>query len=107
MEETSVTYDQETRNKKEAESNFHSLYTLSQHQNPTSSDKNNDLNGIKNELMEEVKTQYSEKVSRNVYLSYILAGGNACQILFLILVCILTEILGTGGDWWISYWYVE
>ncbi|XP_060872271.1 probable multidrug resistance-associated protein lethal(2)03659 isoform X2 [Metopolophium dirhodum] len=43
-------------------------------------------------------------VSHSIYSSYISAGGNTFKILFLLFICIFTQMLGTGGDYWISYW---
>lgn len=48
----------------------------------------------------------SGSVSRGVYIAYISAGGSFVKISCLIFVCLLTQILGTGGDYWISYWYI-
>lgn len=105
---TSITYDQGTRCKVEDESNSHSLCVLSRHQSQTTIDKNNESKGIVENPTDMAESQSSEHdVPDNVYSSYISAGGNACRIIFLLLVCILTELLGTGGDWWIGYWYVS
>lgn len=67
----------------------------------------NKLNGTQAEPVEVAETRSSGKVSRSVYLSYISAGGNAFKILFLLFICIFTQVLGTGGDYWISYWYFD
>eukprot|EP00102_Acyrthosiphon_pisum_P027033 XP_016664243.1 PREDICTED: probable multidrug resistance-associated protein lethal(2)03659 isoform X1 [Acyrthosiphon pisum] len=68
----------------------------------------NKLNGVLNEHKEVAETRSSGNVSRSVYLSYISAGGNIFKISFLLFVCIFTQVLGTGGDYWISYWvYLE
>ncbi|KAF0706159.1 putative multidrug resistance-associated protein lethal(2)03659, partial [Aphis craccivora] len=64
----------------------------------------NKLNGTQAEPVEVAETRSSGKVSHSVYLSYISAGGNAFKILFLLLICIFTQVLGTAGDYWISYW---
>ncbi|KAF0720220.1 putative multidrug resistance-associated protein lethal(2)03659 isoform X2, partial [Aphis craccivora] len=64
----------------------------------------NKLNGTQAEPVEVAETRSSGKVSHSVYLSYISAGGNAFKILFLLFICIFTQMLGTGGDYWISYW---
>jgi len=40
-------------------------------------------------------------------MSYISAGGNVFKILFLLFICVFTQMLGTAGDYWISYWYFE
>ncbi|XP_001946763.2 multidrug resistance-associated protein 4 [Acyrthosiphon pisum] len=43
-------------------------------------------------------------VSYAVYLLYFLAGGRKCKILFFIFICILTQLLSSVGDFWITYW---
>lgn len=62
-------------------------------------------NETKSEPVETAETRSSGNVSFNVYSSYILAGGNYCKILSLLLVCILTQVFESGGNYWISYWY--
>ncbi|XP_022162518.1 probable multidrug resistance-associated protein lethal(2)03659 isoform X2 [Myzus persicae] len=62
------------------------------------------LNGAQKEPTEVAETRSSGKVSLRVYLSYISAGGGVFKISFLLFVCIFTQMLGTGGDYWISYW---
>ncbi|CAH1736130.1 unnamed protein product [Aphis gossypii] len=64
----------------------------------------NKLNGTQAEPVEVAETRSSGKVSHSVYLSYITAGGNAFKISFLLFICIFTQMLSTGGDYWISYW---
>eukprot|EP00102_Acyrthosiphon_pisum_P018651 XP_016655861.1 PREDICTED: probable multidrug resistance-associated protein lethal(2)03659 isoform X2 [Acyrthosiphon pisum] len=66
------------------------------------------LNGAQTELTEAAETRSSRNVSRTVYLSYISAGGNIFKISFLLFLCIFTQVLATGVDYWISYWvYLE
>lgn len=43
-------------------------------------------------------------VSYSIYLSYLLAGGKKYKILFFTFICILTQILSSVGDFWITYW---
>ncbi|XP_026805619.1 probable multidrug resistance-associated protein lethal(2)03659 isoform X1 [Rhopalosiphum maidis] len=62
------------------------------------------LNETRAEPIEVAETRSFGNVSRSIYLSYISAGGNAFTIAFLLFICIFTQILGTGGDYWISYW---
>ncbi|XP_060850595.1 probable multidrug resistance-associated protein lethal(2)03659 [Rhopalosiphum padi] len=70
----------------------------------SSSIDENKLNGTRAEPIEVAETRSSGNVSRSIYLSYISAGGNAFTISFLLFICIFTQMLGTGGDYWISYW---
>jgi len=38
------------------------------------------------------------------YSSYFAAGGHRCKIFLFLLICILTQILSSSGDIWITYW---
>lgn len=53
------------------------------------------------------ETRSFGNVSFSVYLSYISAGGNVCKISFLIFICIFTQLMSTGGDYWINVWYLK
>lgn len=55
--------------------------------------------------VESVETRASGNMKFNLYLSYILAGGSRFKLLSLLLVCILTQALASGGDYWITHWY--
>lgn len=61
-------------------------------------------NGTRAEPVEVAETRSSGNVSRRVYLSYISSGGNVSKISFLMFVCIFTQTLVTGCDYWITYW---
>jgi len=44
-------------------------------------------------------------VSINVYKSYLSANRSVFKV-FLVLFCfVLTQVLVSGGDYWISFWY--
>jgi len=62
------------------------------------------LSEAQKEQTEVAETMSSGNVSSSVYLSYISAGGNVFKVSFLLFICIFTQMLGTGGDYWISYW---
>lgn len=49
----------------------------------------------------------SGNISNSIYLSYFAAGGSWCKIFFFFFMFFLTQILVTGGDYWISYWCVS
>lgn len=51
------------------------------------------------------KSRSSSSVSINVFLSYLSAGGSVLKVFFVLLCFILTQVLTTGGDYWISFWY--
>ncbi|XP_050058893.1 ATP-binding cassette sub-family C member 4-like isoform X5 [Aphis gossypii] len=50
------------------------------------------------------KSRSSGSVSINVYLSYLSAGGSVLKVFFILFCFILTQVLTTGGDYWISFW---
>lgn len=54
---------------------------------------------------EEAETRTSGNVSRSVYESYYSAGGSTFKLIFFIFICVITQILASGGDFWITYWY--
>jgi len=53
---------------------------------------------------EVAETRSSGNISFNVYMSYIFSGGHLCKVISLILICICTQVLASGGDYWITYW---
>jgi len=61
-------------------------------------------NEIETKPVELAETRSSGNVKLNVYLSYIFAGGHYCKALSLLIVCVLTQVLTSGGDYWITYW---
>ena len=50
----------------------------------------------------EVKTEGS--VGGWVFKGYFKAGGNFCVILLIILLCVLSQLAGSAGDFFISKW---
>lgn len=56
-------------------------------------------------LIEVPETCLSGDVSYAVYSSYFSAGGNICKLSFVLLMCILTQVLASCGDYWIMLWY--
>lgn len=50
------------------------------------------------------ETRSSGDVSKNVYASYFSAVGSACNVFCFFFMYVLTQVLTTGGDYWISYW---
>ncbi|CAI6361191.1 unnamed protein product [Macrosiphum euphorbiae] len=49
---------------------------------------------------EVAETRSSGNISFNVYMSYIFAGGHLCKVISLILMCICTQFLASGGEYW-------
>ncbi|XP_025202264.1 probable multidrug resistance-associated protein lethal(2)03659 isoform X2 [Melanaphis sacchari] len=51
-----------------------------------------------------IESRSSGNISYVVYFSYFLAGGKKYKILFFIFICIITQVLTSAGDFWITYW---
>jgi ATP-binding cassette subfamily C (CFTR/MRP) protein 4 len=43
-------------------------------------------------------------VSWSIYWQYFRAGGNVFVLLFLLIMCVLTQASYNVGDWWLSVW---
>lgn len=63
------------------------------------------FNEYQEQPAEVAETRTSGSVSKNVYSSYFLAGGSVFKIFFFFTICILTQVLASGGDFWMTYWY--
>lgn len=63
------------------------------------------INEIQTEPVEIAETRTSGSVSNSVYTSYFAAGGSICKIFFFFFICIFTQIIASGGDFWMTYWY--
>jgi len=74
-------------------------------QSITSSIEDFQFNEFQEQPAEVSESRTSGSVSKNVYSSYFLAGGNGCKIFFFFIICILTQVLASGGDFWMTYWY--
>lgn len=62
-------------------------------------------NKVSADEMEPVETRSFGKMSHSVYTSYLLAGGKFWKILFFIFICVLSQIVASIGDLWITYWF--
>lgn len=56
------------------------------------------------EMAAEMQAQGS--VGSRVYWVYFSAGGNCLVILLVFGLCVLSQLAISGGDYWMSYWYV-
>lgn len=52
-----------------------------------------------------VEIRSSGNISWDTYLAYFLDEGKISKLLYLIFTSILSQILASGGDFWITYWY--
>ncbi|XP_076648686.1 putative multidrug resistance-associated protein lethal(2)03659 isoform X2 [Halictus rubicundus] len=50
------------------------------------------------------ETRSKGKVSGEVYSGYLKAGGNWCIVLIVFLLCVLSQLAASGGDYFISQW---
>jgi hypothetical protein len=50
--------------------------------------------------------QAEGSVNSKVYWMYVSAGGNCIVTLLVFGMCILAQLAISGGDYWMSYWYV-
>ncbi|VVC32358.1 Hypothetical protein CINCED_3A013682 [Cinara cedri] len=73
-------------------------------QSVSSSIDDSKLGGTHEVPVEVAETRSSGDISLTVYSSYFSAGGNVCKISFLLFMCIFTQVLASGGDYWITYW---
>ncbi|XP_039296024.1 probable multidrug resistance-associated protein lethal(2)03659 [Nilaparvata lugens] len=59
---------------------------------------------MQEEPPETKETRSVGTVGGRVYKSYISATGNFFMVIYCLLLCILTQLFGSGGDFWITYW---
>lgn len=105
--ETTVVSDNESSSKYESTHTLNPRTILSRQvsiQSVASSIDESKL-GTQEEPIEVAETRSSGNISLTVYSSYFSAGGNACKISFLLFMCVFTQVLASGGDYWITYWY--
>lgn len=56
------------------------------------------------EKVETVEIRSSGNISWDTYLAYFIEGRKKSKLLFLIFTCILSQVVTSGGDLWITYW---
>ncbi|XP_050432547.1 probable multidrug resistance-associated protein lethal(2)03659 isoform X2 [Adelges cooleyi] len=71
-------------------------------QSVASSIEESKINGA--QPIEVDESRSSGNISLEVYSSYFSAGGNCYKIGFFLFMCVLTQVLASGGDYWITYW---
>lgn len=69
------------------------------------SKKNSSVKCIGIQQNEEPETRSSGNVSKSIYVSYFSASGNIYEVFLLFIMCLITQILISGGEYWITYWY--
>lgn len=53
---------------------------------------------------EEAEMRSAGAVSTRVYGAYLRASGNSCMVTLMVGIAVLAQLLGSGSDWWTSYW---
>ncbi|CAG5017723.1 unnamed protein product [Parnassius apollo] len=53
---------------------------------------------------EEAEMRSAGAVSGAVYAAYLRAQGHPLLVALMLVVTVLTQLLGSGADWWTSYW---
>lgn len=53
---------------------------------------------------EEAELRTAGAVSSKVYGAYLGASGNALLVALMVFIAVLAQLLGSGSDWWTSYW---
>jgi len=56
------------------------------------------------EQVENVEMRSSGNISWDTYLAYFIDGRKKSKLVYLILTCILSQVVASGGDLWITYW---
>jgi len=87
-------------------SKIHSAHTAQKLSvsNVTSPVEETEINDVHAEPVNMAETRSSGNVGFYIYSSYIFAGGRYCKVLSLLSVCIFTQVLASGSDYWITYW---
>lgn len=100
-----------TVNECKDESNTNNLHTnkiyrqQSSNHSTASSIEETKFSEIQAEPVDVAETRSSGSVSHSVYTTYFSAGGSSFKIFFFFFICIFTQIIASGGDFWITYWY--
>uniref|UniRef100_A0A2H8TSM5 Putative multidrug resistance-associated protein lethal(2)03659 n=1 Tax=Melanaphis sacchari TaxID=742174 RepID=A0A2H8TSM5_9HEMI len=104
--ETTVVSDNESSSKLTSTQTLSPRTILSRQVSTQSVASSNDESKLETqeEPIEVAETRSSGNISLTVYSSYFSAGGNVCKISFLLFMCVFTQALASGGDYWITYW---
>lgn len=73
---------------------------ISQHSVASSID-GNDVEG-NSTISDELRTV--GKVGADVFIGYFTAAGRRCLIALMLFMCVLTQLLANGGDYWVTHW---
>lgn len=65
------------------------------------------LSSVQAKPVEVAESRSLGEISLDVYSSYFSAGGHSSKIIFLLFICIFTQLVASSGDCWLSYWYCK
>jgi len=104
--ETKIESYNENISKNTSANNHRIIYSRQQSiQSIASSIEDSQFSEFQEQPAETSETRSSGSVSKNVYSSYFLADGSVCKVVFFFIICIFTQVLASGGDFWMTYWY--
>ncbi|XP_054270008.1 probable multidrug resistance-associated protein lethal(2)03659 [Macrosteles quadrilineatus] len=72
---------------------------LTSHQSICSS-----VDGIDNEDKGSVESYATGRIRSYVFTEYFSAAGNMCRVVLMLLLCLMTQLLANGGDYWVTHW---
>eukprot|EP00102_Acyrthosiphon_pisum_P020913 XP_016658123.1 PREDICTED: multidrug resistance-associated protein 4 isoform X2 [Acyrthosiphon pisum] len=99
---TDIENEIDTNNKKNNKADSRLISSLHGSNNSIISSKyKNQINDVQSSKPNKISSIQS---SKNIFRSYILAGGSTPNILFCIFMYIFTQVLTTSGDFWLSIW---
>ena len=60
-----------------------------------------------NEPKETEELMAKGNVARSLYWKYFRAGGSYCMLFMLLVLFIVGQVVSSGCDYWVGYWYVR
>lgn len=75
-------------------------------QNSEASSTSLDETGNENAMQVEEKSAEGA-IGMSMYNKYFKAGGGFCFFYIMLVFCLMSQLLASGGDYFVSFWYVE
>lgn len=104
---TATEYDIESINKNDSINNLDQLLILPRKgsiKSVSTSVDEIDYIGSQSIPIEIPEIRSSGNVSKSIYLQYLSAGVNVFTAYLLLIMCIIPQILASGGDYWLMFW---
>lgn len=70
-----------------------------------SSNSENKQTSVITASKEKEKNRPSVNIPINVYVTYLSASGSFCRIILFFSLFVFTQVMITGGDYWLGFWY--